>query len=184
MQRALLAISLLLALGAVAAVVKMYIEREQELDAQFVTLRFDRASGLACAICDVHVFVNGVNVGKVPNGKTVKFRFAPATDGRNTIFARLVPAVGPNRDTKTFQFVAREGAVVYARYELDYWVWKTWADMKLDLAIEKHGEARMVNAHPPNPQPNPKKLHDLPWDAIGAIAGVLGVVVAVVALFK
>lgn len=165
--------------------------RESELDSRHVVLRFERISSLSCVICTVDVFVNKVKIGSVSNGKTEKFRFAPGANGENIISARLIPVVGPNLDSRVVKFKATEGAVVYARYETNPWVVKWTADIKLEVAIEKEGPSRGDSIASSDSGGNIVPAPDfssssasLPWDAIGATAGVLSVVAAIIALFK
>jgi hypothetical protein len=182
MKLLLLTVSLLL---AVACGVAFYLQREQQLDSQFVVLRFDREGALSGGLCNVDVFVNRVRVGSVGNGRTEKFRFISGPDGNNTIYATMVPRIGPDFRSNTVQFKAREGEVVYARYEVHSWVMKWRPDTRLEVATQKTGAELRSFASATNSVPHDDgKSSAPPWDAITAITGVLSLIVAVVALFK
>ncbi|MES1240906.1 MAG: hypothetical protein ABUT39_04745 [Acidobacteriota bacterium] len=179
-------VSILAVLGAVAS---YYVGNE--LDAQNVVLKFDRASSIACVICDVDVFVNGVKVGSVRNNSVEKFRLAPNPENTYKVMARLIPAVGPNSDSKTKVVKATYGSIVYARWEINPWVLKNTPEVRLEVAIEKDA-SRSGRFLPKSLERRGSQLvarldkqkWNLPWDAIGAIAGVLGAIAAIVALFK
>ncbi|MCU1230823.1 MAG: hypothetical protein JWO97_3707 [Acidobacteria bacterium] len=179
MKPLLLTVSLLL---AVACGVAVYLQHEQQLDSKFVVLRFDREGAISGGLCNVDVFVNRVKVGSVGNGRTEKFRFTSGPDGNNTIYATMVPRIGPDFRSNTVQFKAREGEVVYARYEVDSWVMKMRPDTRLEVAPLKTGAERrsFASAAPDDGGKSSKPS----WEAISAITGVLSLIVAVVALFK
>lgn len=186
MKAFLISMTLVAALGAA---VFFYIGNE--LDAQHVVLRFDRASSVSCLLCDVDVFVNGVKIGSVGNGRVEKFRLLPNADNTYEIEARLIPAIGPNLDTAPKKFTAEPGSVVYARFEMNPWVLKWMSSMKLDVAIESSISHASRYLPAPLSESGSKlvaKLDDpwskLPWDAIGAIAGVVSGIAAIAALFK
>jgi hypothetical protein len=186
MKTFLVFVSLLFAVGSG---VSFYVEKE--LDAQHVVLKFERPSSLACVACKVDVLVNGVKVGSIDNGKTERFRLPRNSENKYEIVARLMRIIGPNSDTKTEAIEADPGSIVYARWEINPWTFNLDSDRKLEIGIEKYASQSPWFLPKPLQETGSQivsklddKKSEFPWDAIGSIAGVIGTVAGIAALFK
>jgi len=186
MKTFLVSVSLMFAFGSG---VSFYIEKE--LDAQHVVLKFERTSSLSCVLCKVDILVNGVKVGSIDNGKTERFRLPKNPQNSYELVARMMPLIGPNSDTKAELVKAEPGSIVYARWEINPWVFKVDSDRKLEVAIEEYA-SRSAWFLPKPVQESGSQIvakldehkSELQWDAIGAVAGVIGTVAGIAALFK
>jgi hypothetical protein len=187
-MKRLTAILILLVLMSITGY-SLYFYRRAELEAGQVTLTFDRASSFLCMECSGEVFINGVKLGRVADGRTETFRFTPASDGNNRIFLRLVPmlGIGGNASSDVATFRATEGAVVYVRYEIISGAFTWPPNTTLEVAIEKEGRipgrlGLTRAAKDTAGSGSSQSSEPLPWGAIGAVAGVLSALVGIIAL--
>jgi hypothetical protein len=163
--------------------VSLYFYEQRKFDEQSVILEIERASAFTCGFCSEDIFVNNIKVGAIRNGATERLRLKPLPDEKFVIFTRWSDEFESN--TVTVQ--AAKGSTIHARciYDLP-WFGKASLLLK-DVTVEKP-DREVAEERPPLERaemvPKPGTSKGFPWDAIGAIAGVVCAIFTVLAFWK
>lgn len=163
----------------------------EEIKSQHILLNAERISSIACAFCDVYLYSNGLKIGTLGNGETKHFWLKPSFDGQFEIEARLIRTIGSNGTPISRKVSVNAGQILHATWEINPWVMKLMAEESFRIVLENR------------PQPITKLLPTtigaaasttvatfsdsqikIPWDAIGAIASILGAIAGFAALFR